>query len=166
MKTKLLIVTVFLVFCFSGSCLANPVTPFPSLGGTFAINTWSALLIDGVVDFLALLIGYLIIRNTRAMASFVFLPYFGLVFLGGIIIDIASVIPVVICSFLLPSVDGLNMLEVFIFAGLLLYLYNGFLSKKFLKLEGNQTRVIGIVMGILTNPLIGSLFFSSIRGWR
>jgi hypothetical protein len=163
MKTKLFISVLFCTFCFSNLCFANPIATFPSLGGTFALSTWKALTIDCAADFTALATAYLVIRKSRTIVSLVFLPYFGLVFIGGIIIDIVSIIPANLATSIIPE---LYSLWIFLSAGLLLYFYNGFLSKKFIKIETNQARVVGVVMGILTNPLIGSLVFSSIQVWQ
>jgi len=166
MKTKLLITIVFLVLCVSGECLANPVVIFqiPSFGGGFAVNAGYAIIIDCVADFTALLIGYFIINKIRVVASWKFLQCFGMVLVGGIIIDFVSLIPIAILNFLFLPADDFGKLGFFICAGFLLYLYNYMLSKRFLKNEATQAQVIGIVMAILTNPVLGWFFGENIHG--
>jgi hypothetical protein len=168
MKARLAFATFLFMVSFCGVCLANPVVvfQFPSFGGEFGPGVGHALIIDCAADFIVLLLGYLIIKNIRVLTSLKFLPYFGVVFIGGIIIDFVSPFPVAISFFLPPYGDSLDKLGVFICAGLLLYFYNGFVSKKFFKLESNQARVIGIVMAILTNPLVGQLFVNSFQRWQ
>jgi len=165
MKTKLFIAIMLFTFCFSTTCFANPIVVSP-FEGIFTVQTGRALLINLIADFVALLAGYLVIRKVKGLLAFRFLYYWGVVFVGGIIIDIfAPIVPVAIIGFLLPTIMKLDTLVMFLFAGWILYLYNSFLSKKFQKLEGNQARVIGVVMGILTNPVIGILFYSHIEEW-
>jgi hypothetical protein len=156
-KTKLYFATVLLVLYFSSTCFADPIVIFssPTFGGSFVPGIGLALVIDCGADLVALLLGYLVIRRVRALVSLRFLPYFGLVVLGGVIIDVVSLFTAGIFFDLLPY--GMHVLGGFIFVGLFFYLYNGFLSKKFFNLEDNQARVIGVVMGILTNPLVGRL---------
>jgi hypothetical protein len=166
MKTKVIIVTMLIIFCPFSACFANPITPFPSFGGTFTINMYYALVIDCLADFIALLLAYLVIRNVQAAVKVKFLPYWALVVLGGIIIDAVSPVPTIVISFLFLPPQGLDLLIGFISAGAILYFYNGFLSKKFFKLEDNQARVIGTVMGILTNPVVGWLFLDAVQRWR
>jgi uncharacterized membrane protein YadS len=133
----------------------------PSFGGSFDVSTWYAIPIDCIADFTLLLIGYLVIKEIRSVARLAFLPYFGLVFVGGIVIDTIALIPAFICSLLLPP--DMGMLAFFICTGLLLYFYNYFLSKKFFKLKHDQAVVIGVLMGILTNPAVGWVLFSIFR---
>jgi hypothetical protein len=133
----------------------------PSFGGSFDVSTWYAIPIDCIADFTLLLIGYLVIKEIRSIARLAFLPYFGLVFVGGIVIDTIALIPAFICSLLLPP--DLGTLAFFICTGVLLYFYNYFLSKKFFKLKHDQAVVIGILMGILTNPAVGWVLFSIFR---
>lgn len=153
-------------FCFSTTCFANPIVVSP-FGNLFTAKTGNALLINLIVDFIVLLAGYLIIGQAKGLLALRFVPYLGLVVIGGIVIDVVSDIPPALLSHLCPSVIiELDSLMFFLSAGLFLYLYNGFLSKKFQDLEGNQARVIGVVMGILTNPMIGEMFFRSIQGLR
>jgi hypothetical protein len=166
MKTKLFIAIMLFTFCSSSACFANPIVVSP-FGSLFTAQSGEALLINLIVDFIALLLGYLIIRQAKGLLSLRFLPYLGLVFGGGIIIDVVSNIPSALFFYLFPSaIMELDRLIFFLSAGLFLYLYNGFLSKKFQELEGNQARVIGVVMGILTNPMIGVLFYNSVQGLR
>lgn len=156
MKTKLMFLACLFVLCLHNVCFANPVFIFqlPSFGGSFNISPWwYAIPIDCIADFISLLIGYLVIKEIRSVTRLAFLPYFGLVFVGGIVIDAIALIPAFICSLLLPP--DLGMLALFICAGLLLYFYNYFLSKKFFKLRRDQATVIGVLMGILTNPVVG-----------
>jgi hypothetical protein len=154
-KTRLTFLACFFVLCLHNVCFANPVIIFqlPSFGGFFTISPWYAILIDCIADFILLLIGYLVIKEVRFVVRFAFLPYFGLVFVGGIVIDTIALIPAFICNLFLPSDVG--MLALFICTGLLLYFYNYFLSKKFFKLQPDQAAVIGVLMGILANPAVG-----------
>jgi len=165
MKTRLVFLACLFVLFLHNVCFANPVVIFqlPSFGGSFAISPWYAIPIDCIADFTSLLIGYLVIKEIRSVARFAFLPYFGLVFVAGFVIDTIALIPTFICSLFLPS-DGSVMLALFICAGLLLYFYNYFLSKRFFKLQHDQATVIGVLMGILTNPAVGWVLTSIF--WR
>ena len=165
MKIKLLITIIFLVLCSSGDCLANPVIVFqlPSFGGGFATNAGYAIIIDCVADFTALLLGYLIIKKIIIAVSWKFLLYFGLVFIGGIIIDFISLIPTLVLSFISSPGSDFGILGFFVCAGFLLYFYNYILAKRFMIIEATQARVIGIVMAILTNPVLGWIFGRSIN---
>lgn len=163
MKTKLLFLACLFVLCLHNVCFANPVLIFrlPSFGGSFDVSPWYAIPIDCIADFTSLLIGYLVIKEVRSVARFAFLPYFGLVFVAGIVIDTIALIPAFICSLFLPSDVG--MLALFICTGLLLYFYNYFLSKRFFKLQHDQAAVIGVLMGILTNPAVGWVLTSTFQ---
>jgi hypothetical protein len=166
MKARLLIATFFLVLCPSNYCLANPVIVFqlPSFGGGIALNAGYAFIIDCAADFIVLLLGYLVIKKIKVTASWKFLLYYGLVLIGGIVIDFVSLIPIGILSFFLLSRSDYDKLGFFICAGFLIYFYNYMLSKRFFRIEANQAHVIGIVMAILTNPIIGWIIGGSIHG--
>jgi hypothetical protein len=167
MKTKVLHLAFLFLMLISSSCLANPIVvyQFPSFGGEFVLNPGLALAIDFVSDLVVLVLAYLVLRNIRILYTWRFLPYLGTVYVGGIIIDSISVVPVAILGFVLPG-EVLNRLLVFICAGLLLYFYNYFLAKRFIKLDKNQARVVGIIMAILTNPVVGGLLVGMYRDWR
>jgi hypothetical protein len=155
MKTRMIFLACLFVFCLHNVCFANPFFVFrlPSFGGLFDVNPWYAVLIDCIVDFISLLIGYLVVKEVRYVARVAFLPYFGLVFVGGIVADAIAMVPAFIFALLLPA--DLGMLAFFVCTGLLLYFYNYFLSKKFFKLQRDQAIVIGVLIGILTNPAVG-----------
>jgi hypothetical protein len=164
MKIRIFIVVSFLIFYFSDACLANPIIAFPSFGGTFTFNTGYALLIDCLSDFIVLFLAYLVIRKVRILICLKFLVYLVFVFIGGIIIDaVSSFFLAIIFMSLSSSSQGLDILIFFIFVGLLLYFYNSFLSKKFFNLENNQAKIIGTVMALLTNPVIGMLLSNGVN---
>ena len=166
MKKGLLFTSCFFILCLHNVCFANPVVVFqlPSFGGFLTMTFWQGLLVDCVADFIVLLIGYLIIKEIRCFSKLAFLPYFGLVLVGGIIFDTIAIIPTVIFG-LSSSSDWLAIVAFFICPVLLLYFFHYFLSKRFFKLRPVQAKVIGILMGVLTNPAVGWLLMSIFKNW-
>lgn len=156
MKTKVFIITVlFFTFCFPLNCFANPISLWDS-PEYLAATIMEALVASSVVDFVVLWIGYLIIRRLNVYEGWTFFKYFILVVIGGFIIDVvAAVFPIMLINIYFEE-PYIEPVIICLTAGVLLYFYNSCLSKKFFKLENYQARVIGVVMAILTNPVIAA----------
>lgn len=157
MRTKIFLISVVLLF--AGICQANPIVVGVPYGGKYALGTSLGLTINFVVDFIALCFGFLIIKNIKAIATWRFLPYLLIVFLGGIVLDVLAILPIKLFFYFIP-IENLGMFIIFLVAGILLYIFNSWLSEKFFDLEDAQKITIGIVMALLTNPVIGWLFAS------
>jgi hypothetical protein len=157
MKIKILLIAVIFAL-LAGNCYANPIVIGVPHMGKLSLGTSLGLMINFIADFIALCLGYLLIKKIGTLVCWKFLLYIGMVFLGGIIIDVLAIIPFQVLFFLMP-IEKLSMLILFLLAGLLLYLFNSWLSEKLFNLEIKEKIVIGIVMALLTNPVIG-LFFT------
>jgi len=149
----------FLIILFSDLCYANPIVIGIPNTGKFSLDTGTGLMINFAADFLAVFIGYMIIKKIKTLFNWRFLPYLAFVFLGGIIIDILAFVPTGF-FFLIFHADHLSFLILFLLAGLFLYLFNSWLSEKLFGLELKEKIVVGFVMALLTNPVIGFIFSS------
>ena len=121
--------------------------------------------INFILNLIVLLIGYLIIKKTSLIKSWKFLKYTFFVTLGGAIIDfglsyfLISIL-VQLWSLIFHSAGqgerGMFYLSTGVIAGVIgffvLGFYNYWLSKKYLNLNHKEALLIGIIMGILTNP--------------
>jgi hypothetical protein len=156
MKNRLLF-TVLMLFLCADACNANPVgLGFPQ-GGKYSIATNVGLMINAATDFIVLFLGFLITKNIKTVLTWKFLPYFLIVFWGGFIIDVVAIVPVKLYFMFLPT-SNVSILILFVVAGLLLYVFNSWLSDLFFDLENYQKVVIGLAMALLTNPSIGWFF--------
>jgi hypothetical protein len=162
MKINIFLIAVLFVL-LAGNCYANPIVIGPPHIGMFYDNAGVGLVIDLAADCAALCIGYLIIKKIRALIRWRFLPYLIMVFLGGIIIDILTFIPSGFFIVLFHA-DFICFFMLFLTAGFFLYLFNSWLAEKLFKVELKEKIVIGIVMALLTNPVIGLLFTIIGRG--
>lgn len=140
----------------SGICYANPIVVGVPYGGEYALGTNLGLLVNFVADFIALCVGFLIIKKIKAIATWRFLPYLLIVFFGGIVLDVMAILPVKLFFIFIP-IENSSIAILFLVAGLFLYLFNSWLSEKFFDLDVSEKIVIGLVMAILTNPIIGWL---------
>jgi hypothetical protein len=156
MKIKISLISV-LSLLFAGICYANPIVVGPPDLGVFSFNTKLGLMINLVADFTAICIGYLIIKRIRTLVCWRFLVYLGMVFLGGVIIDVLTFVPCAVFFFFDPQAK-VGMIMLFFLAGMFLYLFNSWLSEKIFDLELSEKVIIGLVMALLTNPVIGFLF--------
>jgi hypothetical protein len=157
-KTKIFLI-VFISMLAAGVCCANPIVVGVPYGGKYALATNLGLMINLASDFVALFLGFLIIKNVKAIATWKFLPYCLIVFFGGIILDVIAILPIKLFFYLIP-IENLGIFLIFLVAGILLYVFNSWLAEKFFDLENVEKAVIGIVMAVLTNPVIGWLFAS------
>lgn len=155
MTRKIIFILFLLVFC-SGICTANPIVLIPKTGN-FSLDTGTGLMINFAADFLAVCIGYLLIKKIRVLFRWRFLPYLAFVFIGGYIIDILAFIPTGF-FFLSFHADIVCFLVLFLTAGLFLYLFNSWLSQKLFALQLKEKIIIGLIIALLTNPVIGFLF--------
>jgi hypothetical protein len=146
--------SVLLIPFLSVVCYANPIVIGPPSAGKFALSTNLGLVIDFAADLVALFVGFLLIKNIKVVVTWKFLPYFLMVFLGGLIIDVMAILSIQVFSFMLPM-ENVTILVLFLVAGLFLYLFNSWLSEKVFDLDITEKAVIGIVMAVLTNPVIG-----------
>jgi hypothetical protein len=143
----------------SGICYANPIVVGVPYGGEYTLGTNLGLLINLAADFIALCAGFLIIKKVGTVATWRFLPYFLIVFFGGIVLDVMAILPIKFFFFFIP-IENSGIVILFLVAGLFLYLFNSWLSEKFFDLEVGEKIVIGLVMALLTNPIIGWLIAS------
>ena len=131
------------------------------------IATIVELLINAAVDFAALWIGYLIIRNLKVYKGRKFFKYYILVVIGGFIIDyVGMILPRLLTGSFNYAVES-NIQYALILGltiGVLLFFYNSFLSKQFFKLENYQAAVIGLLMAILTNPVVYNMLLDFASG--
>jgi hypothetical protein len=162
MKVRILM-AVLLCALFADACSANVFVVHPSLvlRTDFTIHTALALIIDFVSDFVVLLFGYIVVKKIHVIATWKFVPYFVMVFIGGLVIDILSVASIDFLSFH-KFIHGGDGWLLFLIAGLFLFLFNSLLSKRFLKLEICQAAIVGLAMALFTNPIL-SVFFV---GWQ
>jgi hypothetical protein len=150
---------VVLIFLVATICRANPIMVGMPSGGKYSLATNTGLAINLAADFVALCLGFLAIKNIKAVATWRFVPYFVIVFFGGIVIDVISIVPIKL-FFMFTSAGNMGMLVLFLLAGLFLYIYNSWLSELFFDLELSEKIIIGIVMALLTNPVIGYIIAS------
>lgn len=155
MKLKAYFVAIWFLLCV-GSCYANPIIMPPPKMGIYSFETKTGLLINFIADFTAISIGYLIAREIRRLYCRRFFSYIVMVFLGGIIIDIIAVFPFRAFFYIFQKKDE-SLIFLFLTAGLLLYLFNSWLAEKLYDVELKEKIIIGLVMALLTNPVIGIL---------
>jgi len=120
--------------------------------------------INFVINFIILVISYSIIKKTSLIKSWKFLKYTLFVTLGGAIIDFGVSYFLIyflakLWSSLIHSKGEMGVFFLFtgIVAGIIgfftLGFYNYWLSKKYLNLNHKEALLIGIIMGIFTNPV-------------
>ncbi|MCE5340969.1 MAG: hypothetical protein LLF92_07565 [Planctomycetaceae bacterium] len=155
MKLEKYFIVVLFLLCV-GSCYANPIIMPPPKMGMYSFETKAGLIINFVADFAAISIGYWIAREIRRLFCRRFFPYIVMVFLGGIIIDIIAVFPFKVFFYIFQE-KVQSIMVLFLTAGLLLYLFNSWLAEKLFEVELKEKIIIGLVMALLTNPVIGIL---------
>lgn len=145
---KGLVALIMLLICFEKNVYANPIpiTPQPII---------NPFIIDFVVDAIVLLIILYVIKEFKHINAIKIFEYIIVVYLNGILCDIISIIPVCIISGsnLVPNI--LIIVIFFCIGALLLYLSNFYISRVFFKMEYRKGVIIGLVMAIVTNPIIG-----------
>jgi hypothetical protein len=153
------LVVIILIFFIAAVCPANPIVVGMPSGGKYSLATNTGLAINLAADFIALCLGFFVIKNIKAVATWRFVPYFVIVFFGGIVIDVIAIVPVKL-FFMFTAAGNMGMLILFLLAGLFLYIYNSWLSELFFDLELSEKIIIGIIMALLTNPVIGYIIES------
>jgi len=144
---KLFVFSAVLLFLLPAKvCLANPITP-----GYYADKMIFTVGVDLAVDAVVLIICYSLLRQVDNIASWDFVKYIMVVMAGGLAIDLS-------CAFAMN--DGV-ILYAFI-AFILLSFYNFTLCRATFVIDRWKAIVVGIVMGIFTNPVI-SLFIAEAR---
>lgn len=128
------------------STIYNP-SSIPNFSYQSIPNMAFAVGIDCLADFIVLFIGFAVIKKIGIIASWRFVPYFVLVVLGGLLIDSIGLLTIN------TSIGTIlfGLLPLF-----LLFLYNWILSKVFFAIRAGRAIVIGILMAVLTNPLLGT----------
>lgn len=172
LKTKNFWVFVFaaLILLFPALVYADIAPPIPVQIGEFFLFAVPIFAIDFIFNFLILVLAYLFIKKKNFIKSLRFLWYVFLVTFGGFIIDIITLLLVmnvydelVIASSKVPPVIIPEIAYILV-SFIPLALYNYFLSKKFYNLNKKEALIIGLFMGIFTNP--GFLFvIYSLTGW-
>ena len=140
MKRSLFIGTVvFLIQLTSNTCLANPMPLFPYDPVEAATQ---AVALDTIVDLAVLGFTFACLGLVYHLKTGRFWGYFVWVVIGGLLIDVfgLALFPGALTSFV----------SIFI----ALTIFNALLSGGFLKLRFRQALVIGLVMGLLTNPVL------------
>jgi hypothetical protein len=138
----LILTVIFLILLPAKLCLANPLVPGYYIGQfTFAAG------VDLVVDAAVLIVGYSILRRFDVIASWDFAKYVVIVMIAGLLIDLLSTVSL-----------GSGKTAYALLAFTLLSLYNFSLSRKIFDINRREALVIGLFMGIFTNPAISFLF--------
>ena len=102
-----------------------------------------AITIGFFINLFTLLISYAIIQKFRLVKSWRFVRYLVLVIIGGFIINAIAI-----------WVAKGGFVFSILLAGLLLFVYNFALCKKFFGLSEKKATVIGCLMGIFTSPYL------------
>ena len=140
MRRSLFIGTVVLLLGLtSNTCLANPMPMFP-YDPIEAIS--KAVALDSLVDLAVLAVTFACLGLFWWLKTGRFWAYFLFVVIGGLLIDLFGV-------FLFPTDMG-SFVSIFIG----LAIFNALLSGGFFKLPFRKALVIGVVMGLLTNPVL------------
>jgi len=136
---------------------------YPSL--TTVVGILIIFGINFILNFIILLVGYLILKKISLIKSWKFLKYTFFVTLGGAIIDFGLSYFLIsllgqLWSSTIHSPDQVEMRMFFLSTGIItgiigffvLGFYNYWLSKKYLNLNHKEAIVIGTIMGIFSNP--------------
>lgn len=124
------------------SLLADTLPPGSDINSSI-IFIISNFLINAII----LSVVYIILKKAFLLKSLKFWDYIILVTIGGFLIDFIFVVGNYYLSYLAWIF--------IIITSLVLLIYNYYLSKMFFKPTSREALLVGLVMGILTNPIIG-----------
>jgi hypothetical protein len=142
---------IFLLL-LSKNCFANPIILDPAA----AISSIGlAILINSSVDLFVIVISYALIKEFYHVMSFEFIKYLLFVIIIGFAVD---AIVVILLNYMglnshKPSIPSIG------FAFIILFICNVILSRSFWELPHKKSIVIGMMMGLFTNPYIFLLLF-------
>ena len=152
---------IILVLILSNSSFANPI---PSSYRDTPQVFFMTMVFNIVVDFLAIYLGFSLIKKIQLIKSRKFLTYLAMVVIGGFFIDEVFTYIIIPISETLEiwffrSFEGLLTIPIvfiissFIPVLFLLLFYNRILSEYFFKISKEESLVVGLTIGIITNPL-------------
>lgn len=128
-------------------CLANPIIISPSEALFHIIGAIGVCLtVDGII----LVLGYALTKSLHLVGSLEFVKYLVFVVMAGFLIN--AIVVVFGKHFQITSTGGMILLS-FLFLGAC----NLILSKSFFALPILKATLIGILMGLFTNPYLFSL---------
>jgi hypothetical protein len=138
---------VALVFILSSAqtCFANPISIDNYVGSVFL-----AIGVDLAADAAVLVICYSILREFDIVFSLEFIKYIFIVMVMGLGIDL-------LCS---PAL-GSGLIGYSLVAFILLSFFNYTFSKSRFELTVKEALVVGLCMGIFTNPVISVIIFAN-----
>ncbi len=141
-KTAVLFTVLLSQTCFANPYIISPRQAISEIG--------FAVIINFMVDFFVLVAGYTIIKSSYCIQSLEFLKYLLFVVISGFLID--GILDV------LRNYYGMNMhytsISMIIFAFIALSICNLILCRGFFELPYRNATIIGMLMGVFTNPYI------------
>lgn len=144
--------TLLFTLLLSNNCFANPIIIDP---GAMVSKIWSAILINSSVDLGVLVIGYALIKRFYHVISWEFIKYLFYVIIMGFAVD---AIVLIVLEYMgiysrSPSIPSIGFAFIFLAIG------NLILCRSYWGLCYRNSAIIGIMMGILTNPYIVMILF-------
>ena len=138
---------IILVFILSSTqtCFANPISIDNYVGSVFL-----AIGVDLAADTAVLIICYSILRRFDIISTLEFIKYIFVVMAMGLGIDL-------LCS---PAL-GSGLIVYSLVAFTLLSFFNYIFSKSRFELTAKEALVVGLCMGIFTNPIISVIIFAN-----
>lgn len=143
-------VAILFSLLLSRNCYANPIAIVP---GDVLSKIGIAIVVNSSVDFFVLAIGYASIKSLYYIMSLEFFPYLFYVIIMGFVVDIFVIILVNSMGINHHTIPTIGLAFIF------LSMCNIVLCRSFWGLPYKQAAIIGMMMGLFTNPYIFPLLF-------